>query len=90
LSWAELEIRKLAISILECKQLNRHARTRDVSGTASRGASSFLQILSSALVLVGQKKALGIAVRMTSHESVTPGLLSSLNNFTRQNATKRG
>ena len=41
------------------------------------------------LVLVGQKKALGIAVRNDQSRKRYSGLLSSLNNLTRQNATKR-
>ena len=41
------------------------------------------------LVVVGQTKALGIAVRNDRSRKRYSGLLSSLNNLTRQNATER-
>jgi exodeoxyribonuclease V alpha subunit len=41
------------------------------------------------LVVIGQTKALGIAVRNDQARKRYSGLLSSLNNLTRQNATKR-
>jgi exodeoxyribonuclease V alpha subunit len=41
------------------------------------------------LVVIGQTKALGIAVRNDQSRKRYSGLLSSLNNLTRQNATKR-